>query len=543
GLSLLKFGSHAAAFTVAERGYGAWLEGERFFDPGMSFSENLGQLGWETALNAGMFAFLGRAFHAFEKRVVLPLARSRALAKVGADEARLGPALLGAERQALLERWTTGIPLRLGRFGAELLAFGQWEAIALNLELNRENRRKGRGLELSLPLSELFSLAAWEERFVFLIALKAGGLLAGPIAKPLQQGLMAWLPQPPARAPAAAEPSAAEAPRETLKPEDYLDSLSGKNPIGSGGMMQAFEYSRNPDQILLLPNDAWWEGREIGSGNPEFDRVYLRETLENYERLAPLRYRGRPLAPRIDGLIEDSQGQILGFLMERVPGENLHDLIEAGKISPRQMTAVEARLREQLELLHRRGLSHGDAEFRNVHVLFGPGGELLDARFLDFTRPKPDRYEPIHGTPAYDREVFGEELKQADKALRGFGGGHDGPLKPKAEDVAKFIDLYESGEEDAGLSGLVELAEQGLAQAVLEMLVLKLGPGTGDRLKVHEALASVRPAGLAERAPEEYPALRALLELAASGNEAAQSAASSVSLAALRKALALPPDA
>ncbi|HKY62898.1 MAG TPA: hypothetical protein VJR29_05700 [bacterium] len=563
--------------------------------------------------------------------------------------------------------------------------------------------------------------------------------------------------------------------------------------------MAAFEFAGDPGLILLLPKGARWEGNKIEFRDAEFYRPFLKETLDHYDAVAHLTYRDRPLAPRIEGLLSDGKGNLAGFLMEKVAGKNLYDLVQDGEISPEQMKRVEALLREQLSILHRNGLAHGDPEFLNVLVQLGANGEVIDARFIDFTRPKSDKYEPTHGTPQYDLDVMAEELKHywekaghkkipvvkdpffylleesramnrhgllpisqwynqaeagdlaAAERLRTFsmepfkkylqdpsldrheqdaslqllylirhgnlpafellvetarthsqhlltlagelapespvalllrgmpievhladtdnpirivsknaklaletlaefgnadaaaalrelkakdsklavddrvllagqlengrpvhlyqvdgghaaikglfswivvafgadrlvlqkvdewakenpdakeeiffqkegrfdssflrkifqilprvGGGHDGPLKPKVEEVAKFVDLYESGDEVAGLRGLVELAEQGLAQAVLEMLVLKLGPGTGDRLKIQEALASVRPAALADRAPEEYPALRALLELAASGNEAAQSTLATVSLAALRKALALPPEA
>ncbi|HKX12373.1 MAG TPA: hypothetical protein VJP40_04405, partial [bacterium] len=353
GLSLLKFGTQAAAFTVAERGYSSWVYDKNFFDPQLSFTENARDLGWEMALNAGMFAFLGRAFHAFEKHLVLPLARARVLSKVGGSEAKLSAELIRSEREILLNQLGTGIPLRLGRFGAELLAFGQWEAIAQNLELNRENLRSGKSFQLVLPTETLFSLQAWEERFVFLIALKAGGLLAAPIVQPIQQRLARW--------------------------------TQSKSAVD--------------------------------------DQAYL----------------------------------------------------------------------------------EAEAFFRQE------GGR----------------------EPSYWRKIF--------RTLPRVGGGHDGPQKPKAGDIDKYVEMYESGEEAAGLRGLVELAEQGLPEAVVELVLLKLGPKVGDRGKIQEAMASIRVEAIAERAPEDYLALRSLLELAASNNEAAREAAASASLAALRERLVLAP--
>lgn len=108
----------------------------------------------------------------------------------------------------------------------------------------------------------------------------------------------------------------------------------------------------------------------------------IRAVAEHTNRAAGVTVDGQPVAARVHSLIRDSDGYVVGYVTDRVPGREMAALIQRGEITPAQVEAATAQLRRQMEALHARGIVHGDAHPGNAMVDLGPP---LRARFIDFT--------------------------------------------------------------------------------------------------------------------------------------------------------------
>ncbi|GEM_PF-2674594 len=185
---------NALVFTASSRALNAGLSGDLndFYDSHKSFGSNVLGFVEEAALNFGMFKFLGKSqqlFAKFFERRLLGMAEKQ-LIKEGilksGEKMIAGSAQEAAllRRAALLgEKLGSKIVFTAGAFATELGAFGAWDFIALNYQLAKE----GEFDPLGAAKQSLFTAKAWEDRFVFLIALKIGGALASPITTPLHE--------------------------------------------------------------------------------------------------------------------------------------------------------------------------------------------------------------------------------------------------------------------------------------------------------------------------------------------------------------------
>ncbi len=182
-VGLTKFGVNASAFQVAHQNYETSLYGKKFFDPKKTDAENWRQLGWDTLMTAGMFAFLGgalKSFHLIKLPQIRQVAESRALLKHAGDGTKVTEKLIQDEIEVMTKTGIEAIPYRLGAFGAELASFGIWESIQLGLEFYRH---KGEFISLAAFMEPLLSFEAWKQRFIFIISLKGGNGLAHPLSK------------------------------------------------------------------------------------------------------------------------------------------------------------------------------------------------------------------------------------------------------------------------------------------------------------------------------------------------------------------------
>ncbi|OGB87645.1 hypothetical protein A3J44_01520 [candidate division WOR-1 bacterium RIFCSPHIGHO2_02_FULL_45_12] len=158
GSSIVYYGTEAVVFTVTSRGLHSWIYDQPFFDPNLTFEENLLQLGEETLLAAGMFAFLRGAGSIFTRytRDLAPL----------------------AERNFWLRNG-----LRAGAFVTELGAFGVWDFLSVNYQ---QVAHEG-VFDPIEAAEETLSLSAWRDRTLFLLSLKVGNALASPIVRPIHE--------------------------------------------------------------------------------------------------------------------------------------------------------------------------------------------------------------------------------------------------------------------------------------------------------------------------------------------------------------------
>lgn len=184
----VRFATNAAGFTLAHRRLETLVHGREFFDPKLSAAENALQLAEETALNAGMFAFLGKSQKLYAQLVnrgVQRIAQQRL-----AFHSYLRGKPLGLEVQKVFEKEITATfstLLKAGSFSTELVAFSAWDFLATNYQM----AKKG-----DFDPVQAWKLAmtgpAIEENLVFLLALKAGGVLAAPITRPIHQSAQRW---------------------------------------------------------------------------------------------------------------------------------------------------------------------------------------------------------------------------------------------------------------------------------------------------------------------------------------------------------------
>lgn len=187
------FGTKVVSFTGINQYLENRLHDKPFFDPKLSWEENLAEFGKDSMINAGMFAALGWAMRAYQRIQMvnlLPEAQVQFQARVGAKAlARMSSEEIKAGLRAQLENMTrtgwSGLKYQVGAFGAELGGFGLWDPVGMLVEANYQSIKAGEGFALINTMGTLFSLEDWKHRFTFLVALKAGGALAHPLPKPL----------------------------------------------------------------------------------------------------------------------------------------------------------------------------------------------------------------------------------------------------------------------------------------------------------------------------------------------------------------------
>ncbi|MDX9731817.1 MAG: lipopolysaccharide kinase InaA family protein [Bdellovibrionales bacterium] len=80
----------------------------------------------------------------------------------------------------------------------------------------------------------------------------------------------------------------------------------------------------------------------------------------------------------------NEKGIVVGQLLEVVNGTNLEKLVGQNRISREQLRAVKAQLIQQVEILFRHGVRHGDLVAANVLVELGK--DSVSANLIDFQK-------------------------------------------------------------------------------------------------------------------------------------------------------------
>ncbi len=184
GYSAGSWGFYAASgtgFTLSHRLLWAGVTNDwtMLYDPQASLGENASGLAGETALNIGMFAFLGKSLglfhHSFES-IAHSLA-ARQLRQLGITAPSTEQLALATSR--LQNTWQGTVLKSSGAFGTELAAFGAYDFLGSSAQSLLQGSKE----PFASVQDKLFSPQAWTERFFFLVALKIGGALASPITK------------------------------------------------------------------------------------------------------------------------------------------------------------------------------------------------------------------------------------------------------------------------------------------------------------------------------------------------------------------------
>jgi tRNA A-37 threonylcarbamoyl transferase component Bud32 len=132
----------------------------------------------------------------------------------------------------------------------------------------------------------------------------------------------------------------------------------------------------------------------------------IEDEVAHIQKMRGIDFEGRPIAPRIYDIVRDKEGRAIGYTMDRVPGKELLELAQQGKLTEAQFAEVTRQVEAQAKALHDRGQIHGDPNKSNILVDVDKDGKV-SARLLDFV-PKSE----IYGVDE-DRELFQNTLKTA----------------------------------------------------------------------------------------------------------------------------------
>ncbi len=136
--------------------------------------------------------------------------------------------------------------------------------------------------------------------------------------------------------------------------------------LGRGGMGAVYKVrQKHLDRLVALKILPPGVGQE-----PSFAERFKREA----QALAKLNH------PNIVTLYESGQADgLFYFLMEYVDGVTLRELLNTGKITPREALAIVPRICDALQYAHDRGIIHRDIKPENI--LLGKQGEVKIADF------------------------------------------------------------------------------------------------------------------------------------------------------------------
>ena len=175
-----------------------------------------------------------------------------------------------------------------------------------------------------------------------------------------------------------------------------LDALQPGRKLGAGAHSDVYELPGDRALVLL-------RSHEKASAEAA---THLQGQLDHMAGAGAVRFEGTPVAPRIDAKVTNEQGELIGYVAERIPGRELGELAVQGELTDAQFAEVVRQLEGQRKALHDAGLVHGDPNLGNVLVNITPDGGV-QARLLDFEPPGADF------GPAEDAEMFGKLIDEA----------------------------------------------------------------------------------------------------------------------------------
>ena len=114
---------------------------------------------------------------------------------------------------------------------------------------------------------------------------------------------------------------------------------------------------------------------------------YMDEINENTDE-----YDDHTLAPDIDSLVTNEDGEVIGYVTDEISGQDLAALIEGGGLSDEQRAEIARQIRDQLAILREEGYGHHDLDTSNVMVDIAEDGSvtvyLMDYRAPDDSQPR-----------------------------------------------------------------------------------------------------------------------------------------------------------
>lgn len=198
------------------------------------------------------------------------------------------------------------------------------------------------------------------------------------------------------------------APKDAPRGELKLEDAKIKDRLGKGANKNA--YVLEDGRVLVVkqhddPRDPLSKGPRNEALAKESAQG-IEEEIAHMQKVAGIDVEGRPVAPKIYDVVRDKDGRAIGYTMDRVPGKELLELTQTGKLDDAQFAEVKRQVEAQAKALHDRGQIHGDPNKSNILVDIDKDGKVT-ARLLDFV-PKSD----VYGVDE-DRQLFDNTLRTA----------------------------------------------------------------------------------------------------------------------------------
>lgn len=162
-----------------------------------------------------------------------------------------------------------------------------------------------------------------------------------------------------------------------------MGHLRLSHQLGSGANKVAYDIGNG--QIALI-HKAFLRsnGKSLSVESYESFRLDYEGIKELQKSFSGLTYNEHPVFPLLKQAILDKQGRLIGYISEKIQGKELE--IFFPELSPGEQFEAVRQVRDQLYLIYKKGLIHGDAHAGNILVSRDSQNNLV-VRLVDFTEP------------------------------------------------------------------------------------------------------------------------------------------------------------
>ncbi|MDP7039745.1 MAG: serine/threonine-protein kinase [Myxococcota bacterium] len=145
---------------------------------------------------------------------------------------------------------------------------------------------------------------------------------------------------------------------------------------------------------------------------------HFRAQIDYMHKVNELEFEGSQIGPKIERLMHDAEGHVVGYVAERIQGEELATLAQRGELSDAQFSEVLRQIDGQRQVLHAAGLIHGDPNKSNILVGVDKAG-AVKVSLIDF-EPANSAFGVSEDAAMFDRTVKEVELLRRPENVRDF---------------------------------------------------------------------------------------------------------------------------
>ncbi len=151
-------------------------------------------------------------------------------------------------------------------------------------------------------------------------------------------------------------------------PELNANDLVNDNILGSG--QDKIAYDQGDGTVALILRE--FESPASGTVDRISDEIDFLSSISS-------EIDGRPIAPEVNAIARNDNGDIVGYLTNKYEGKTLWDKVSRGEVaSQSEIDALYTKIEEQLNVLHADGILHGDLRPENVIVNSDGDIQLID---------------------------------------------------------------------------------------------------------------------------------------------------------------------